>query len=216
VSTVERVDCYVFHFDLIGVVDSFLADPEAALDQLRAFQRSARRRFPFSRPNSYIVTLADNVWCRINASQPGTPSLVLDFAGEVAREARIHEFPRFFGAVTRGIHEFDVADRTLASSGSIADLTEQHVDMTSEPHIRAAVAEKRSGQLHRVGKLPVQESCVWVSREVVANQRIEDLAALPDAKFRAVGEWFDLSAISDPTIPSWPFNETEFRAIAAA
>src|SRR5690242_20806743 len=73
----------------------------------------------------------------------------------------------FFGCITRGVHDFDPADRMLVAGETFEDLREQHLDLTSEPHIRAAVAEKWS----RCTELPT--NCVWVSAEVV------DLSALP-------------------------------------
>jgi len=206
-SGVHSIDAYVFYFDVVGFVDDFLDSGAEALNRLRAFQRSARRAFSFSHGHSYVVTLYDNVWARLNAVEPGTPSLLLDFAGRTMAAARREGFNRFFGCITRGVHDFDPADRMLVAGETFEDLREQHLDLTSEPHIRAAAAEKWS----RCTELPT--NCVWVSAEVV------DLSALPahgqfcDGAFEPYGESFDLAQVHTPNGRVWPFSPSTFRAI---
>jgi hypothetical protein len=213
VSTLERIECFVFHFDLVGVARAYVADPPGVLDRIRCFQRASRRYFTFSGPGSYVVTAADNIWCRVNVHQPGTPSLVFNFAGSVMREAVRAGFKSFFGAITRGIHESDPRDRTRVYSGESSELNEQHVDMLSEPHMRAAEAEKCSKRLNRDGRLPIEDSCVWVSEEVIGPSPIEGHAEYPDAAFEPSGGWFDLKELTSGTDAPWPFERSRFRAI---
>jgi hypothetical protein len=196
---------YVFYFDVIGFVERFLSEGQEALTNLRAFQRKARAAFEFSRPNSFVVTLYDNVWSRINASQPGTPSLVLDFAGTVMSAAIEHGFSTYFGAITRGIHDYDPSDRMLVAKNDWEDLTEQHLDITSEPHVRAALAEKWS---KRGTGTP---NSVWVSSEVVNGGSLTGLSSFPTSAFEPVGGWFELTALDNGR--RWPFAEARFHAI---
>lgn len=206
-ASVSTVEIYVFYFDVIGFVDQFLSQGEGALAELRAFQRKARAAFGFSWPHSFVVTLYDNVWSRINASQPGTPSLVLDFAGEVMNAAIDHGFSTFFGSITRGQHDYDPNDRMLVAKESWEDLTEQHLDITSEPHVRAALAEKWA---KRVSAAP---NSVWVSSEVVGNDSLTALSSYPDSTFEPVDGWFDLSAQEVGGGRRWPFSHARFHAI---
>ena len=82
------VEIYVFYFDLIGVADAFYKDPAATLSKLLHFQKESRLRFEFGNPHSYVVTLADNVCCRVNADEAGTPSQLLIYAGSVMSAAK--------------------------------------------------------------------------------------------------------------------------------
>jgi len=204
-ASASTVEVYVFYFDVVGFVDRFLSEGQGALTHLRAFQRAARGAFEFSRPHSYVVTLYDNVWSRINVSQPGTPSLVLDFAGNVMSAAIQHGFPIFFGAITRGLHDYDPDDRMLVAKENWEDLTEQHLDITSEPHVRAALTEKWS----RRGIGP--QNSVWVSSEVVTGGSLAALSSYPGSAFEPIGGWFELSALDNGR--AWPFPEARFHAI---
>lgn len=205
--TPSTVEVYVFYFDVVGFVDRFLSQGDESLSQLRAFQRTARSAFEFSRPNSFVVTLYDNVWSRISVSQPGTPSLVLDFAGKVMNAAIDHGFSTFFGAITRGLHDYDPRDRILVGKESFEDLTEQHLDITSEPHVRAALAEKWARHVSAT------ENSVWVSSEVVVNESLTALSSYPDSVFEPVGGWFELRTFHVNAGRHWPFAESRFHAI---
>ena len=121
---ISNVDVYVFYFDVIGLVEDFLVNSPNALDRLRKFQRSARTHFTFGHDHSYVVTLYDNVWARLNAAEPGMPSCLLDFAGHTMRAAELQGFRRYFGCITRGKHDFDPNDRMLVGGESFEDLRE--------------------------------------------------------------------------------------------
>lgn len=206
-ASVQTVEMYVFYFDLSGLVARYLSDGQRALDQLREFQRQARAEFTFSRPHSFVATLYDNVWARINVAQPGTPSLVLDFAGNVMRAATDHGFPQFFGCITRGWHDYDPGDRMVVAKESFEDMTELHLDITSEPHVRAAMAEKWAKPS------PPPEGVVWVSSEVVGSESLAALATFPDSAFQPLGDWFDIQAANDGHGRAWPFTQSRFHAI---
>lgn len=203
---ISTIEAYVFYFDILGFVDNYTSERQKALDRLRAFQRAARATFEFSQPSSFTVTLYDNVWSRINISQPGTPSLVLDYAGKVMQAAIDHGFPHFFGSITRGQHDFDPNDRMLVAKENWEDLTEQHIDITSEPHIRAAHAERWKRYFPLVG------DTVWVSSEVLEKNSLPELSGFPDSAFEPFGTWFDL-ATDTQADKKWPFLESRFHAI---
>ena len=202
----ETVEVHVFYFDVANVIADFLQDPPSTLERLRTFQRSARREFSFGREHSYVATLYDNVWCRVNASQPGLPSLLLNYAGSVMRLAEKHGFKDFFGCITRGLHEYDPEDRILIGGESLEDLKEQHLDITSEPHIRAACAEKWRSIA------PAPPNSVWVSSEVLGESTLAMEASFPDATFIAAGAPFDLSGLKIGE-RVWPFANSKFHAI---
>jgi hypothetical protein len=206
-SPTSAIDVYVFYFDIVGFVDEFLANSDTALERLRRFHRRAREEFAFGRENSYVVTLFDNLWARLNASEPGMPSLLLDYAGHVMHAAEVEGFGRFFGAITRGTHRYDPSDRMLVGGESFEDLREQHIDATSEPHIRAASAEKWAAAL----ELPKQ--CVWVSDEAAEPATLSAHAGFPDSKFAPFGGPFDLAATPLPSGRKWPFSRSRFGAI---
>lgn len=206
-ETVRRIDVYVFYFDVIGFVDDYLSYGEEALNRLRRFQRSARHAFEFGRDDSYVVTLYDNVWSRVNASEPGLPSLLLDFAGRVMHAAETEGFDKFFGSITRGVHDYAPDDRMLVGGETFEDLREQHLDLTSEPHIRAALAEKWRGN----AQLPV--NCLWVSSEAVIPSTLSAQAGFPNSAFEPFGNDFDLAAIPLTNGRRWPFSQSRFRAI---
>ena len=196
----------VFYFDVANVVAKFLVNEAETLRRLRAFQRFARREFPFAYENSYVATLYDNVWCRVNAAQPGLPSLLLNYAGFVMRAARKEGFDEFFGCITRGQHEYCPEDRILIGGDSLEDLKEQHLDITSEPHIRAAHSEK-----WRL-LVPAPANSVWVSSEVFEGSTLAAEASYPDATFSALDGEFDLSGACRNGRP-WPFPQSKFGAI---
>lgn len=209
------IEAYIFYFDVIGFAAAYHDDSDQAARNLRGFQRQARQAFSFSHDHSYIVTFADSVWCRVNVDEPGCPSLVVDFAGETMRLARKAGFPKYFGVITRGEHAFSLSDRKLVGKESLGDLTEQHIDMMSEPQIRAAFAEKWSKDLAKEGRSPTGSSAVWVSLEVIDESGLRACAELPDAKYSPVGAAFDLSTLTPKQRSGWPFPFGTFHGIVA-
>ncbi len=203
---VTRFEAYVFYFDLIGFGDDYLGNGQETLTRLRNFHKESRRAFCFRSPNSYVVTLFDNVWCRVSTSEVGTPSLLFDYAGEVMNCAQSNGFSNYFGAITKGIHEYDPYDRILVGKKDFEDLTEQHIDITSEPHIRAALAEKWSKQFQKVG------ASVWVSEEVSNSYSIQADACLPDSKFVLISGSIKLEQRA-ATEQTWPFGMAHFQPI---
>ena len=187
--------------------DEFGGGGAAAWARLRNFPRPARHDFTFGHEHSYVVTLFDNVWARLNANEPGMPSLLLDFAGHVMDAAEAEGFPKYFGAITRGVHPYDVNDRMLVGGESFEDLREQHIDATSEPHIRAASAEKWAAAL------PLPKRCVWVSAEAVDPSSLLAHSGFPDSAFEPFGSPFDLAATPLPNGRKWPFSTSRFGAI---
>jgi len=177
------------------------------LEQLRGFQRAARAEFAFGHEHSYVATIYDNVWARFNAIEPGTPSLVLDLAGHAMKAALAHGFPHFFGCITRGMHEFDPNDRMLVGGENFEDLREQHIDVTSEPHIRAAHAERWS----RLSAFP--RDCVWVSSEVLDLKLLPAECSFPDSTVAPFGETFDISHAALRNGERWKFSPSQFRAV---
>lgn len=209
-DTIRKIDVYVFYFDVVGFVDQFLSDGQDALTRLRQFQRRARNKFEFGGAQSYVVTLYDNIWARVNATEHGVLSLLLNFAGHVMHAANAEGFGSYFGSITRGIHDFDLDDRTLVGGNSFEDLRVQHIDMTSEPHIRAAYAEKWSRDCSELRK-----NCVWVSSDAVESRTLPDQCAYPDSSARPFGEEFDLANLVLKNGRKWPFPSSRFRAIRA-
>jgi len=205
-NRIRKIDVYVFYFDITGFVDEFLLHGQDALTRLRQFQRRSRNKFEFGREHSYVVTLYDNVWARVNATEPGVLSLLLDFAGHVMLAANTEGFCSYFGSITRGIHDFDSDDRVLVGGKSFEDLREQHLDVTSEPHIRAALAEKWCRDSER------PKNCVWVSSDAVEPQTLQDQCAYADIA-EPFGEEFDLAASVLKNGHKWPFTSSRFRAI---
>ena len=206
-SPAEKINVFVFHFDLVGFVDEFVAHGQEALDRLRQFQRSARNAFPTGRENTYVVTLFDNVWSRVNVDDPGQPSLLLKTAGDVMRAAMNEGFTKFFGAITRGVHDFDPVDRMLTGRASFEDLSGQHIDVTSEPHIRAAYVDRWA----RNPLLP--QNCVWVSSDVLDLRTLPAHAQFDDSDFKPFGEEFDIAGVPLSDGRKWPFMPSKFRAI---
>jgi hypothetical protein len=142
----------------------------------------------------------------VNAEQPGMPSLLLDFSGLVMTEAEANGFPKYFGAITRGIHEFDPLDRMLVGKEDFEDLTMQHIDITSEPHIRAALVEKWAKNTE------FGANSVWVSNEVCRKDDVVAFANMfPDSGYRSFPESMDVLNIHGPT--RWPFPQSVFHPI---
>lgn len=123
------------------------------------------------------------------------------------KAAEDHGFPSFFGSITRGIHDYDLADRVLFGGKGPSDLKEQHLDITSEPHIRAALAEKWAKHFGQ------GRNSVWVSSEVIGGDSITGLTGYPETAFEPVGNWVDLSAVETEVGHRWPFSQSRFHAI---
>lgn len=208
---IRRIDVYVFFFDVVEFVNEYVSTREEALIRLRRFQYNARRAFEFDRRHSYVVTAYDNVWSRVNATEAtgnGLPSLLLKFAGRVMCAAGAEGFDKYFGCITRGIHDYCPDDRMLVGGESLEDLREQHLDVMSEPHVRAAL----SGKLRRHPELP--ENCVWVSSEAVVPSKLEEQAVFLNNAFEPYGGEFNLGGRPLRDGRPWPFsNNSVFRAI---
>jgi hypothetical protein len=84
--------------------------------------------------------------------------------------------------------------------------------MTSEPHIRAVIAEKWSANLAKAKNLPVPSPCVWVGSEVCDGNRIEDVIYGQRVPFVSDPAVFDLKMypLGGRT---WPFARSVFQAI---
>lgn len=210
--TNQGISCFIFYFDVIGVVDQYLVNPNV-VDRLIEFQREVRGDYIGGEENSTCVTMFDNVWLRHSTSLPEVHFWdVLDLAGKTMRAAQRHGFENYFGAVTYGVHQFDPLDRTLVSQWDPTDITKQHIDSLSDPHIRAAFAEKWSAMLFKAKKHPAPNS-VWVSDEVVSSA-LEDACFGQSNSFDIPGIRFDLR---DPLLSvgkNWPFSESTFQVIS--
>ncbi len=207
------MDAYIFYFDLIGVRDQFLADQAGTLERIRAFQAQVRQcSFPFS-GESRLKTLSDNVWACVSANEQIPDVRMLELAACTMSAATKHGFPKFFGVITRGDHPYDLADRTLTTTGDPTEILIQHIDMTSEPHIRAAFAEKWSAHLAKTNSLPAPSACVWVSEEVFPGE-LEDCLCGLEAPVAVLPPSFDLKKMPGHGGAVWPFSQSRFRAVA--
>lgn len=153
------------------------------------------------------------MWARVAADERIPDVRVLDIAGDVMRAARNHGFEQFFGVITYGAHSFDGADRTLVSGGDPTQLLIQHIDMTSEPHIRAAFAESGPRTPCEDEALPAPPSCVWASEEVFPHADIEDHLCGISVSVKVLPARFDLAKLPGPDGAQWPFSQALFRAI---
>src|SRR5690606_25979701 len=109
----EQMDCFIFYFDVIGVVNRYLSNPSVK-DDIEAWQSAVRHAFTFGHQQTTCKAMFDNVWARITSQHPESDIYeVLDFAGETMRLAKQFGFENYFGAITYGTHSFDQVDRTL-------------------------------------------------------------------------------------------------------
>ena len=97
----------------------------------------------------------------------------------------------------------------LVGGNSFEELRVQHIDMTSEPHVRAAYAEKWSRDCSELPK-----NCVWVSSDAVESRTLPDQCAYTDIA-QTYSEEFDLAALPLGNGHKWPFASSRFRAIRA-
>ena len=189
---------FVFYFDLIGMQSRLLDDLGRAIEQLENFQRLVRERAELHVPGGTLITLADNIWARIHEDES---KAVADVVSHTLRAAYECGFNDYFGAVTFGRFDRDIGDAALVTGGDPTDIRKQHIGMTSDPHLRAAMAEKWSAHLAKAGALPVAEACIWISEEVrpalvpLPRKAEFDLATLP---------------IGGKT---WPFPQSKFTAV---
>jgi len=199
----ETIEVYIFYFDVVGVVEAYAKDP-GVLNRLSAFQRDVRHKtLGLGAPWTYVVTLYDNIWARINAQEMNADDKVMELAAVAMRAARQHGFKDYFGVCTRGMHSFSLADKTLIGGGDPTDITYQHIDSASEPQLRAGTAEKWSKKLAHASRLPVSDPCVWIGEEVADYETIESYS-VAGSSYRVVGPTFDLqSALPGGT--QWPF-----------
>ncbi|HVV15993.1 MAG TPA: hypothetical protein VHH90_02220 [Polyangia bacterium] len=196
-------DVFIFYFDIVDFVDAVARDQEV-LDRLLRFQRAVRGTpLGIGEPWTTVVTFADNVWARISSAELAPESKILDLAAAAMKSAREHGFASYFGVATKGPYTHWDEDKTLV--GSVSEPTHilrQHIDSTSEPHIRAALAEKWSAKLKRKDRLPVPQPCVWIDEEIDDADvlRVE----VPDHGLVVLAETFDLQACDVGT--KWPYD----------
>lgn len=215
--TRQTIDCFIFYFDLIGVVDSFISNPHI-IDKITDWQRAVRNDFSFMEENTTCKTMTDNIWARITSRHPESDMfLVLDFAGKTMRLAKSYGFEKYFGVITYGEHTFDLRDRTLSSGSDQTDITTQHIDSLSGPHIRAAFLEKWSAGLAKKKMHPCPNS-VWVSEEALFGEHsLHEMLTYSNVSREF--STFDLSIdLKDPALAidkPWTFAESKFQFITA-
>jgi hypothetical protein len=199
----QELEVFIFYFDLIGIVEMYLHDP-TVLGRVESFHRAVRSHpLGLGGPWSYIVTLYDNVWARINAGEMIADTKTLQLASVAMKEAQRHGFDNYFGVCTRGTHAFSLSDKTLVSGAELVDLMSQHIDSASEPQLRAGAAEKSSARLSKAPSSPVPHSCVWISEEVADFETLESYIMAGD-DFVLLGPTFDLAKLP---AARWPFGD---------
>jgi hypothetical protein len=208
----QTEEVIILLFDVIGLSDSYFEDRAGTLDRLWQWQNIARDRFPFSQPNAAVKTLADTVWARIPLYDGPAAELAVAYAILVMRAARDAGFANYFGVLTRGLHSHDVFQRTLVTGGDGTDIRQQHIDMISEPHMRAAIAEKWSAYLDREGQLPVPSPSVWVGADVIEPRDLTVYLSIRQQGVVPKGRPFDLKQYPRNGRP-WSFAQSVFQAI---
>ena len=207
------IDCFIFYFDVIGVVKNYLKNPKT-IDALVSWQSQVRDNFSFGESNTTCKTMFDNVWCRITSQRPEQDIYTLiDFAAKTMQLARQNGFENYFGVITYGQHTYNPLDRTLVSGGDVTDMLKQHIDSLSETHIRAAFAEKWSSDLHKLQINPSLNS-VWISKEALFDYCLDDMKTGFTENMNLQNDFFDLNDPSLKTSKNWPFGESEFCSIS--
>lgn len=213
----EQMDCFIFYFDVIGVVDRYLSNPSVKND-IESWQREVRNKFTFAEHDTTCKTLFDNVWARITTRHPESDMYtVLDFAGETMRLAKRHGFDNYFGAITYGEHSYDIHDRTLVAGANPTNIIKQHIDTLGPAHIRAGFSEKWSAMLHKQNKHPALNS-VWVSEEALFGiDNLYDVATYSNVhrKYNVLDLRVDLNDSKYSLQKKWPFPESKFQFITA-
>lgn len=212
------MDCFIFYFDVIGVVNRFQQNP-SVIQSIEAWQRDVRNSFSFGERDTTCKTMFDNVWARITSRHPEQDIYtVLDFAGITMRLAKKHGFDSYFGAVTYGLHEYDFMDRTLVAGGQPTDIIKQHIDTLGEAHIRAAFAEKWSAELAKKKNHPLLNS-VWVSEEALFDMgSLHDVCTYSGVhrEYTTNDVTVDLANPIWATSKPWPFPyQSKFQFITA-
>ena len=213
----QQMDCFIFYFDIIGVVDTYLKDPSVII-RLENWQRDVRDKFNIGDSDTTCKTLFDNIWARITSRHPESDMYtVLDFAGTAMRLAKQHGFDNYFGAITYGLHEYDIFDRTLVAGGQPTDIIKQHIDTLGPAHIRAAFAEKWSATLYKKGKHPINNA-IWVSEEALFGIKSLWEVSTYSNHHRTYSVPQLMIDLNDPTWNTgkpWPFVESKFQFITA-
>lgn len=208
----QRVEVVIFYFDLIGFTGQYLSNANATLQRLWQFQKESRSQFPFSIYGSAVKTVADNVWARIPISEPGMPELAVEYAKRIMCQARKNGFSNYFGAMTRGIHEFDLADRWFSSAEDTTDIRSQHIDVISEPYMRGVIAEYWSADLARNNRLPARAPCIWVGTDVISDKDLLAYISVHGGVSFVRGP-FDLRQHPRSDGKTWQFEQSTFCAI---
>lgn len=209
--TLRREEVVVFYFDVIGTTGQLLSNSPRALQRLWQFQRQSRNEFAFSN-GSTVITIADNICARMKMSEPGMPESAVKYAEEVMRQARANGFCNYFGAMTRGIHKFDLTDRCFSSTEDTTEIRSRHIDVISEPYMRAVIAEYWSADLARNNRLPAPEPCIWIGTDVISDQDLEAYASVHGG-VSLVGRPFDLCQYPRSDGRMWQFSESTFCPI---
>lgn len=216
-GAINGCNCFIFYFDVIGVVDEYIKNP-SVIKQIEGWQESVRNKFWFGNHDTTCKTLFDNVWARITTQHPESDMFaVLDFAGQTMRLAKQFGFNNYFGAITYGTHEYDVLGRTLVAGANPTDILKQHIDTLSSAHIRAGFAEKWSAALAKTNNHPMKNS-VWVSEEALFGVgSLYDLIANSNVhhEYSVHNTSVDLKDPAYSIKKPWPFSESKFQFITA-
>jgi len=209
----KTYNAYVFYFDIVDVVEDFIKSPDV-LERLAEFQRSVRQ-YPLGIGQmwSTVITLADNVWARINSNELIADQVILKLATRTMVLAYEHGFKKYYGVCTSGPHIYYDIDKSISLGLDPTHLLSQHIDTTSEPQIRAAISEKWSAKLSKEKRLPCDSPCVWVSEEVANYEKLR--VASKACEFNIIGGTFNLNDLPiDSGRKKWPFpNNSKFTAI---
>lgn len=213
VETLQEMEAFIFYFDVLGIRDKYLNDTNV-LTRLREFQRSVRQsKFPVGCDWSTLITLYDNVWARINAAETIADVIALELAIDVIWCAYDNGFNEYFGACTKGVHTFDIIDKTLVGGRDPCDIRIQHIDSLSEPHIRAVLLGKWQEKLHKAGLDPVTDPCIWIGEEVADYKTLLDYKRHQKVDFSVLSPTLDFNEYPIDG-RAWPFPEhSKFTAI---
>ncbi len=213
----QQTACFIFYFDVIGVVDEYIRDP-SVIQRIEAWQQAVRDEFYFGETDTTCKTLFDNIWARITTSHPESDMyVILDFAGKTMRLAKKYGFHKYFGAITYGTHTYDIAGRTLVMGTDPTDIRKQHIDTLSSAHIRAGFAEKWSAALAKDKRHPLLNS-IWISEEVLFNLgSLHDVVTYSTVPhdYSVHNLFVDLSDPAYKIEKAWPFAESKFQFITA-
>lgn len=213
----QEIDCFIFYFDIIGVVDEYIKNP-SVIQRIEKWQQAVLNHFSMSVQDTTCKTMFDNVWARITSHHPEADMYsVLDFAGQTMRLAKQFGFEKYFGAITYGTHSYDIMGRTIYGGANPTDIIKQHIDTLGPAHIRAGFAEKWSIALAKEKKHPLLNS-VWVSEEVLFGiQDLHEVVTLSNVPHNYNVNKLNVD-LSDPQYAigkPWPFKESKFQFITA-